>query len=408
MSFATHLLINDFNYELPDDKIAQIPLEQRDCSRLLIVKNKIISESIFSQIHQFLPQSALLVFNDTRVIHARILFKKESGSIIEVFCLEPLRSESDIQLAFQQTNKSSWKCLVGNNKKWKGEKLEKEIFINLKKLVLVAQKIGEREGYFEIAFSWDPSNYSFAEVIESAGVMPLPPYIKRQAEESDELRYQTIYAKNDGSVAAPTAGLHFSESVMFDLSKNNIKKTFISLHVGAGTFKPVNTVSIADHTMHAEQISITVSAIEQLINSDFENIIAIGTTSVRTLESLYWMGVKLIEKNNEQNCFHIEQWDAYNLFKKITISPKESFLSLLEYLKQNKLDRLKASTQMIIIPGYQFRVINGMVTNFHQPQSTLLLLISAFLGNHWKDAYNYALKNNFRFLSYGDSCLFLK
>lgn len=408
MFIPPHLLINDFNYELPNDKIAQKPLEQRDCSRLLIVENKIISENIFSQIHQFLPQRALLVFNDTRVIHARILFRKGSGSIIEVFCLEPLKSESDIQLVFQQTQQCKWKCLVGNNKKWKGEKLEKEIFINSRKVVLTAKKIRDREDYFEIEFSWNPSNFSFAEVIESAGVMPLPPYIKRQADESDELRYQTIYAKNEGSVAAPTAGLHFTERIMSNLSKKNIQKTFVSLHVGAGTFKPVSAFSIADHTMHSEQITVSVSTIQQLINSNFENIIAVGTTSVRTLESLYWMGVKLILSNNEPNCFHIEQWDAYYLSNKNIITVKESFYSLMQYLIQNKLDRLNASTQMIIVPGYKFSVISGMITNFHQPQSTLLLLIAAFIGNQWKEVYDYALKNNFRFLSYGDSCLFLK
>ncbi len=398
-----NIKISDFNYELPDTKIAKYPLANRDESKLLVYKDGKIAESVFKNCPAFLPEKTQLVFNNTRVIHARLFFRKETGSKIEIFCLEPLEP-ADYQIAFHQTNETTWKCMVGNLKKWKGETLHQSIVIAGETVTFNAEK-GEQTGNtVAVRFFWDKP-FSFAEIIEHSGTLPIPPYLNRETEETDEETYQTVYAKIDGSVAAPTAGLHFTDIVFQELAKKNISTHEITLHVGAGTFQPVKSETLSGHTMHREMVIIP----EKIIRSFYENpekIIAVGTTSVRSLESLYWLGLQL-----ENGLFNAEkpevlQWEPYETEPKISL--KKSLENILDYLKNSKLGQIQFLTQIIILPGYQFKVIEGMFTNFHQPQSTLLLLIAAFLGDKWKEIYDYALAHNFRFLSYGDSNLYLK
>jgi S-adenosylmethionine:tRNA ribosyltransferase-isomerase len=406
MHDSEHLLIKDFFYHLPQESIAQFPVAKRDESRLLIYQDKEITQSLFKNIPDYIPSESLLIFNDTKVIHARLLFRKNTGAEIEIFCLEPVDSNQDLQLAFQQKNNCRWKCLVGNSKKWKEGILINKFSSTKGTIELKAERCETQKEFSVINFSWEPAGLSFVEVLEKAGVMPLPPYINREAELSDDIQYQTIYAQNEGSVAAPTAGLHFTDAVMQKLVEKNIQKEYVSLHVGAGTFKPVSTEDIADHVMHTERIIVKTSTIKKLIETDKEKIIAVGTTSVRTLESLYWMGVKLIRQKNNNKFFHIGQWDAYEE-SDLDVPVNESLQILYDYLITNKLDVLRASTQLLIKPGYKFRLVNGIITNFHQPQSTLLLLISAFIGSDWRRIYDFALDHHFRFLSFGDCCLFL-
>jgi S-adenosylmethionine:tRNA ribosyltransferase-isomerase len=406
MHDSEHLLIKDFYYHLPPERIAQFPAAKRDESKLLIYQDKEISQSLFKNIPDYIPSESLLVFNDTKVIHARLLFRKNTGAEIEIFCLEPTDSNQDLQLAFQQKNNCRWKCLVGNSKKWKEGTLVSQFSSTKATIELKVERCETQKEFSVINFSWEPAGLSFAEVLEQAGVMPLPPYINREAEASDDIQYQTIYAHNEGSVAAPTAGLHFTDAVMQKLEEKNIQKEYVSLHVGAGTFKPVSAKDIADHVMHTEQIMVKTSTIKKLIETDKEKIIAVGTTSVRTLESLYWMGIKLITQNHHHHFYHIGQWDAYEE-SNLDVPVNESLNILYDYLITNKLDVLKASTQLLIKPGYKFRLVNGIITNFHQPQSTLLLLISAFIGKDWSRIYDFALDHDFRFLSFGDCCLFL-
>jgi S-adenosylmethionine:tRNA ribosyltransferase-isomerase len=398
-----NIKISDFSYELPDSKIAKYPLANRDESKLLVFKDGKITESVFKNSPSFLPEKAQLVFNNTRVIHARLFFKKETGSKIEIFCLEPLEP-TDYQVAFQQTKQAIWKCMVGNLKKWKGEILHQTVEVSGKTVVLSAEKAEQNGNTVAVRFFWDQP-FSFAEIIEHTGILPIPPYLNRETEETDEETYQTVYAKIDGSVAAPTAGLHFTESVFNALKTKGIITHEITLHVGAGTFQPVKAETLSGHNMHREMVIIP----EKIIRSFYENpekIIAVGTTSVRSIESLYWLGLQL-----ENGLFNPEkpevlQWEPYETEPKISL--KKSLENILYYLKNSKLEQIQFSTQIIILPGYQFKVIEGMFTNFHQPQSTLLLLISAFLGEKWKEIYDYALANNFRFLSYGDSNLYLR
>ncbi len=393
--------ISDFDYNLPENKIAKFPVNQRDKSNLLLWQNNMVSKKKFSDIYNFIPENTILFFNNTKVIQARLHFKKETGANIEIFCLEP-HNPADYNIAFQQTHKVLWKCLIGNSKKWKTGKLSKKITIKNTELNIQANRINKLDNSNIIEFSWDNNNFTFSDILENFGNIPIPPYLNRKSESSDLTNYQTTYSKIKGSVAAPTAGLHFTEKTFADFRKKNIKTDEITLHVGAGTFKPVSSEKITKHEMHTEHFYISQKNIKNLINN-YNNIYAVGTTTVRTIESLYFIGLKL--HKNAENPFYVKQWDAYELKK--TISPKESLTEILNYLETNNLDYIEAKTQIMIVPGYKFNYISGLVTNFHQPKSTLLLLISAFVGENWKIIYNFALNNNFRFLSYGDSSLLI-
>ncbi len=398
-----NIKIEDFTYELPDARIAKYPISERDSSKLLVWKNREIRESKFKNIAEFLPVNSTLVFNNTKVIHARLFFRKETGAKIEIFCLEPVEP-ADYQIAFQERERVTWKCMVGNAKKWKNEVLQKVIKPEGKVVTIHAEMKSHQGNSFHIEFSWT-GNFTFAEIIEHAGVLPIPPYLNRESEASDEETYQTVYAKIDGSVAAPTAGLHFTDSVLQELTSKNIATKEITLHVGAGTFQPVKSETISGHTMHHEKVVISRKIIEDLISAE-RKIIAVGTTSVRSLESLYWLGLQLEKNDNFSLPLEVSQWEPYE--NEGAISVKNALQNLTNFLEREDKDELQFSTQIIIVPGYQFKIIDGMVTNFHQPQSTLLLLISAFLGSDWKKVYDFALNNNFRFLSYGDSNLYLR
>ncbi len=406
------LQIKDFDYDLPDEKIAKHPLQERDSSKLLVYNKGVISEDVFFNIAKYLPTEAFIIFNNTKVVEARLLFKKQTGTTIEIFCLEPAAIYADITTAMLQHKKVLWKCLVGNAKKWKDETLIKTIEFNNKAAELYANKINREGENFTIEFSWNDERLSFAEILHLAGVIPLPPYMHRDAEKEDAVRYQTVYAKHDGSVAAPTAGLHFTEHVFQKLSAQKINKDFVTLHVGAGTFKPVKTEIIGAHEMHSEFLEVNIELIEKLLNHLHKTIIAVGTTSLRTIESLYWMGVKLRqtskvkrEKDISVEAISIHQWDAYEPGAE-NITVENALHALLEWMKANNLKKLIAKTQIIIAPPYKLKIAKALITNFHQPGSTLLLLVAAVIGDDWKKVYDYALNNKFRFLSYGDSCLF--
>jgi len=403
--------IKDFSYDLPENKIAKYPLSQRDESKLLIYKEGNISEDIYYNLTDHLPQDSLLIFNNTKVVEARLLFQKSSGGTIEIFCLEPDKRYADITSAMLQKEKVYWKCLVGGAKKWKEGSLIKKINYDSKEIVLSASIAKKRNDYFLIEFNWNDVRVSFAEVLHHAGLIPLPPYLNRKAEEKDNETYQTIYAKHDGSVAAPTAGLHFTERLFEKLSEKNIQRNFVTLHVGAGTFKPVKTETVQEHEMHAEFIEVSYSFIRYLQENIDKTIVAVGTTSLRTIESLYWMGYKIfasreseVGNNPGMEAISVQQWNPYNVDSSI-ISAKEALENLLQWMKQNNLERIITKTQILIVPGYDFKIIKGLITNFHQPQSTLLLLVAALVGDDWRKVYQYALDNNFRFLSYGDGSL---
>ncbi|MEP6584990.1 MAG: S-adenosylmethionine:tRNA ribosyltransferase-isomerase [Ginsengibacter sp.] len=401
------LSIDHYNYDLPNEKIAIYPLEKRDESKLLIYQNENIKEDVYKNITDHLPEKSFLIFNDTKVIKARLLFQKPSGAVIEIFCLEPYEEINDYAVVLQKKEKTKWKCMIGGASKWKKKFLEKNIVINHQKIKLQASLAEKLSDAYIIELNWNPGHYSFAEVMEHAGDTPLPPYIKRKVEETDANRYQTIYSKYEGSVAAPTAGLHFTPEIFSSLKEKNIEIGFVTLHVGAGTFKPVKAATMQDHIMHAEWIDVSAKFIEQLIDKIGNEIICIGTTSVRTIESLYWMGVKTeLDPSIKLESLGIKQWEVYEdpLAKNI-FSAKEALTSLLQFLKRENTYKLFIQTQIIIAPGYQFKIIKGLVTNFHQPKSTLLLLVAAMAGKDWKKIYDYALKNEFRFLSYGDGCL---
>jgi S-adenosylmethionine:tRNA ribosyltransferase-isomerase len=394
---AKNLEIKDFTYDLPPHRIANFPLAQRDCSKLLVYKQGSITDTIFSNIPVHLPPASLLVLNDTRVIEARIIFTKPSGGQVEIFCLEPF--EKSIEEAMQQSNAATWKCLVGGASKWKrGQVLEKHDNNHL----LKAKYLDKKEDYFLIKFEWTPAHLPFVQILHVAGAIPLPPYIKRKAEAEDEERYQTVFAKHEGSVAAPTAALHFTPATFAQLNKNNVTLSYVTLHVGAGTFKPVKADVIGDHPMHAEPFTVTKELLTQLLHT--QATVAVGTTSLRTLESLYWMAVKLMKGAAEP--FVLDQWEAYELagtFSEISLQQSLSFL--INWMEENGMNELQCRTSILIAPGYSFKVVDGLVTNFHQPQSTLLLLIAAFIGNDWQKVYQHALDNDYRFLSYGDSSL---
>ncbi len=400
--------IEEFDYPLSSGQIAQFPLEVRDKSKLLLLKDGCISEDTFSNIASHLLPDSLLISNETRVVHARLLFRKPGGAQIEIFCLEPVEPTNDIQLAFQQKQNCMWKCLVGNARRWKSGVLELESEMDGEAVELSASMIERNDATFLIRFEWNPKASTFARVLEHFGKIPLPPYISREASDSDNIRYQTVFARNDGSVAAPTAGLHFTPQVLSSLAKKNIQTASVTLHVGAGTFKPVSTETIGDHHMHYEQIIVPVKLLKEVLRYRDRHITLVGTTTVRTLESVYWQGVKWLQKKPESPVLHIEQWDPYTIDTGKTVSTEDALKCVIDTLENSGLTELHGETSLMIAPGYTYHIPDAIITNFHQPKSTLLLLVAAFVGKQWKEAYKYALVNNFRFLSYGDSCLFFK
>lgn len=399
------ILIEEFNYPLQEGQIAKFPLKQRDKAKLLYFNGKEIKDEVFSSLPFLLDNGSLLVFNDTKVIYARLFFYKETGAKIEIFCLEPFEP-NDAQLAFAEKNRVVFRCLVGNNKKWKDGVLSSSKKDGEGDITLFAKRLQAEDECWLVEFTWD-GDKSFAEIMELFGVVPLPPYLHRESNEEDKEDYQTIYANYDGSVAAPTAGLHFTDKTFQDLKKRGIESSFVTLHVGAGTFKPVSTDTIGEHSMHIEKIFVPKNVIQNLLNHHTKTIICVGTTSVRTIESLYWYGRKVIENNGNYLPLDIKQWQPYES-QQTEISSRQSLEAILNMMEANNINYLTGQTQLIIAPSYKYRIIKGMVTNFHQPKSTLLLLVSALIGEDWKRVYQHALENNYRFLSYGDACLFLK
>ena len=402
MNDIKNIAIETYDYPLPDERIAKYPLPERDASKLLVLKNGQIQDSQFKHIGDYLPANALLVFNETKVIRARLQFTKDTGSHIEIFCLEP---EEDYQLAFSSASPVRWKCLVGNSKRWREGALRLPLKINGEAVILSATRLAQYDQHSEIEFSWSPAEISFASILEAAGEIPLPPYLHRDAEPEDRDRYQTVFARYDGSVAAPTAGLHFTKPLMEQLKARGFEMDKVTLHVGAGTFKPVSTATIGEHAMHSETIVVNKSLIQNLQRHLGGDIIPVGTTSTRTLESLYWIGMLLEEQGMALRPLHVEQWYPYETHPEL--STLQSLQHLLDYLDLHHLSHLEASTALMIAPSYNMKVVSGLITNFHQPKSTLLLLVSALIGDRWKDVYLHALSHGYRFLSYGDSCLFL-
>ena len=398
-----HIHISDYNYPLPDERIAKFPIARRDHSKLLIYNKGEVSSDVFYNLPQYLPKGALMVFNNTKVIQARMHFRKDTGALIEVFLLEPAEP-SDYELMFQTTGHCAWYCLVGNLKKWKEGTLRREIEINGLAVTVTATR-GELHGTsHRIDFEWT-GDLSFAEIIDAMGELPIPPYLNRETQESDKTTYQTVYSKIKGSVAAPTAGLHFTPEVLADLDAHGIQREELTLHVGAGTFKPVKSEEIEGHEMHTEYVSVRRDTIRKLI--DHEGCaIAVGTTSVRTLESLYYMGLKVMrDPSLNEDQLHVAQWEPYEVSNAVTAVT--ALESLLSWMDARSLTVLHSSTQIIIAPGYDYHIVKMLVTNFHQPQSTLLLLVSAFVKGDWHKIYDYALSHDFRFLSYGDSSLLI-
>jgi S-adenosylmethionine:tRNA ribosyltransferase-isomerase len=392
--------IKEYNYLLDNQRIAKYPLDNRDESKLLIYKQGNISEDKFLNISKYLPEKSRLFYNNTRVIHARLKFQKSTGAFIEIFCLSPV-NPIEYQLSFSQTESCTWNCMVGNLKKWKSEILQLQVLIDDIELKLTAEKIETLDNSIIVRFCWN-RNFSFGKILDEIGRIPIPPYLNRESEKIDNERYQTIYSQFDGSVAAPTAGLHFTPGVFEKLHKRNISIYEITLHVGAGTFQPVKSEDARDHKMHKEFFSVSIETIKMLADNG-NQVIAVGTTTLRTLESIYWLAVKSLKENRLVT--ELTQWEYKEL--KCSVPVKTALGSLVEYMKKEKIENLIASTSIMIVPGYQFKIVRGLVTNFHQPQSTLLLLIAAFTGEKWKDIYIFALENNFRFLSYGDSSLLM-
>jgi S-adenosylmethionine:tRNA ribosyltransferase-isomerase len=405
MANPGNIKIEEYNYPLPDERIAKFPLERRHLSKLLYLKGNNISEKVFYDIPGLIPEKSLLVFNETKVIQARLLFKKPTGASVEIFCLEPVEPVNDFQLAFQQKPPVVWKCLVGNAKRWKSGTLESTVTVNGKIVLLKAEKVKQLSDSFLISFEWTPAETLFSDVLEASGMIPLPPYLHREPVESDKERYQTVYARLNGSVAAPTAGLHFTDEIIENLKERDIISEKVTLHVGAGTFKPVSSETIDKHEMHTEKVIVKKNTLVNLLNHIGNPVIPVGTTSMRTIESLFWMALK-INLGVTLN-FEVDQWDPYKLSVPNDFDIKTALRLLIDTLEKNNLEELKGETRLMIAPGYEFKLATGLITNFHQPKSTLLLLVSALIGEKWKEAYDFALNNNFRFLSYGDSCLFL-
>lgn len=399
-----HIRIEDYDYPLPDERIAKFPLPVRDQSKLLVYRHGEVSEDRFTSLPHYIPRGSLMVFNNTKVIQARLHFRKETGALIEVFCLEPIQP-NDYVLSFQQTGKCSWLCMIGNLKKWKEGTLVREIEVKGTPIRFTATR-GECRGTSHwIDFEWNNPSFSFADILEAVGELPIPPYLNRETQESDKETYQTVYSKIKGSVAAPTAGLHFTQRVLDELKGNGVDLEELTLHVGAGTFKPVKSEMIEGHEMHSEYISVHRQTIAKLIAHGGEAT-AVGTTSVRTLESLYYIGIHIArnpDANEEE--LHIHQWEPYE--ETAHPSTLESLQCILDYMDRHQLETLHTSTQIIIAPGYEYHIVKRMVTNFHQPKSTLLLLVSAFVKGDWRKIYQFALSHDFRFLSYGDSSILI-
>ncbi|MDZ4666300.1 MAG: S-adenosylmethionine:tRNA ribosyltransferase-isomerase [bacterium] len=397
------LSISDYTYPLPNEKIAVFPLKQRDQSKLLVYHKGNINDHQFKELPTLLPSKSLLVFNNTLVVHARILFHRESGAQIEIFCLEPMHG--DYPSAFSSNKSCVWKCLIGNSKRWKGEILQKDILVGTEKINFTATLLEKQANFSEIKFEWDNENILFGNLLFHAGILPLPPYLNRDAEAEDELQYQTTYAKEKGSVAAPTAGLHFTDETFSQLAKQDISTTELTLHVGAGTFMPVKSETMLGHEMHQEHFYVSLNTINDLLNALALNspIIAVGTTSLRTIESLYWLGVRLLKETLNQSNLLVKQWDPYEL--RNDIGAIKAFEAVQNFFITENIQELRGITKLLIAPGYQFKIANAIVTNFHQPNSTLLLLIAALVGEEWKTIYGHALEKDYRFLSFGDSSL---
>ena len=402
-----HIRISEFNYPLPDERIAKFPLPVRDQSKLLLYRHGEVTEDIFTSLPDYLPANSLMIFNNTKVIQARLHFHKETGALIEVFCLEPIQP-NDYALNFQQTEHAAWLCMIGNLKKWKEGALKREITVKGKPLTLTAERGACHGTSHWVDFRWNNPEITFADILEVFGELPIPPYLNRETQESDKETYQTVYSKIKGSVAAPTAGLHFTPRVLDALREKGVALEELTLHVGAGTFKPVKSEEIEGHEMHTEYISVNRSTLEKLVAHEGKAI-AVGTTSVRTLESLYHIDVTLLHNPNAtEEDLHVKQWQPYETALETAATPAvDALQAIIAYLDRHHMETLHSSTQIIIAPGYEYRIVKAMVTNFHQPQSTLLLLVSAFLHGDWRKIYDYALAHDFRFLSYGDSSLLI-
>lgn len=404
ISNPRNIQIENYNYDLPDSRIAKYPLTERDSSKLLVYRSGAIVDASFKEISEYLPKNSLMVFNNTKVIQARLQFQKDTGAKVEIFCLEP-HIPSDYLMSFQQTEKCNWLCLVGNSKKWKEGILSLDIIVAGKELTLRAERLERIGDSSEIQFSWNNAEVTFADILDAIGELPIPPYLNRKTEESDIKTYQTVYSKIIGSVAAPTAGLHFTPKVLKEIEAKGIERAEVTLHVGAGTFKPVQAEEIGGHDMHSELISVRKETIESLLSKKDRKIVAVGTTSVRTLESLYYLGIVLADEKVSEDLF-VPQWMPYE--NTMIISVEESLSNILRYLNVHELDVLVAHTAIMIAPSYEYKVVDAIVTNFHQPKSTLLLLVSAFTkGDNWTKIYTHALDSDYRFLSYGDSSLLL-
>lgn len=406
MTTQKNIRIDDFDYPLPDERIAFYPKESRTTSKLLVYRrgNHEITDSNFASLPDFLTPDMMVVFNDSKVIHARLLVHNATGAAIEIFCLEPLAPTTELSAALAQTGPVTWKCFVGNAKRWK-QPLSFEVSVNGHNLTVTAEKGRQVENAFEVHFSWQDRGVTFAEWVEAYGKTPLPPYIKRQAETGDETRYQTVYAHYDGSVAAPTAGLHFSKELLQDIENKGIETEYVTLHVGAGTFKPVTADTIGDHYMHDEQVVIRHELVEHLLRATNKKIVAVGTTVTRSLESIFIIGAKL--QLGLPNPLHVEQWEVYENPAISTVSVEDALKAILHFLDEKGLEYVTASTCLMIVPSYSFKMMRAIITNFHQPKSTLLLLISAYLGDAWRDIYQHALSHEYRFLSYGDANLYM-
>jgi S-adenosylmethionine:tRNA ribosyltransferase-isomerase len=413
ISDVQNINIAEYDYPLPDERIAKYPLPERDASKLLVLRDNTIRDDVFRNIGDYLPAQSVLVFNETKVVRARLQFVKESGAAIEIFCLEPVTGNGDYQLAFSASSPVEWHCLVGNSRRWKDGALTMSLTINgsvethgRASLQLKAERLEKNDAYSLIRFSWEPAEISFADVLEAAGEIPLPPYLHREAEPSDRERYQTVFAKYEGSVAAPTASLHLTKPLIAKLKEMGHTIEEVTLHVGAGTFRPVATDTIGEHEMHSESIIVRRQTIEHLRANIDRTIIPVGTTSMRTIESVYWIGVMLLEQGFEERNLHVNQWFPYQDRTSLP-SAKESLEAILKYLDMHHLDALHATTALMIAPFCPIMITKALITNFHQPKSTLLLLVSALIGDKWKEAYQFALDHGFRFLSYGDSCFFM-
>jgi S-adenosylmethionine:tRNA ribosyltransferase-isomerase len=400
------LEIKNFTYHLPEDRIAKYPLAERDLSKLLVYRDGKISQDVYRNIDDYIPEGSLLVFNNTKVIRARLFFHNASGAKIEIFCLEPAEENSEMASVMSKTASVRWNCMIGRASKWKEKVLKHEAT----DFTLTAELVARTSDAFVVEFKWQPAELTFAEILDRTGMMPIPPYLRRESEEIDFSRYQTLYAKHEGSVAAPTAGLHFTDTVFAKLKAKKISIQEVTLHVGAGTFKPVKSETMQGHEMHAEVIDVKLETIENLLQAE-QNIIAVGTTSLRTLETLYWMGAKAkLKPESSLAELEIAQWDVYDETSQIlktseVLSPREALDALMTWMKRNELQRLVCKTQIMIVPPYRLRMVNALITNFHQPNSTLLLLVAAAVGEEWKNIYDYVLDNDFRFLSYGDGSL---